>query len=153
MGDVMNSGKNKLDGNGWLGAKWGMTEPDVLAALSDYPVRSTEREQFDGHYSKHVLDGIRIGAYPFEAKIQLKNEDGTLGRVVMRHSLPPGEPQDDVVKAVFNALSEDFGTPVMMDRSTHFMWTLPSTKIQLHTINLPNSLNLVSVIFSPATAS
>lgn len=134
---------------GWLGTYWGMNEVEMLGALQDYPVRETERQQYDGQYSRHIVEGVQIGSFAFEAILQMKNDTGALSRVVLRHSLPLGEPQNDVIKAVFNALSSEFGSPVMLDKPTHFQWRLKFTDILLHTIDLPSSLNLVSVIYTP----
>lgn len=139
-----------VDLAGWWHTQWGMTEEAMIKSLYDAKLEKTPREDYGDHYSDYVLRDAEIGGFKFKVVFQMSKKMQLLSRVLMRHELPIGTPQDAQVKAVFNTLVKDFGAPEMLDRPNHYRWMFPSTTIFLHTINLPNSLNLVSIIFDKA---
>lgn len=136
-----------VDIAGWRRTQWGMTEEAMIKSLHNAKLEKIPREDYRDHYSDYVLRDVEVGGFKFKVVFQMDKKTQLLSRVLMRHELPLGAPQDAQVSAVFNTLAKDFGAPEMLDRLNDYRWILPSTTISLLTINLPNSLNLVSVIF------
>ncbi|MFC0804808.1 hypothetical protein ACFHWW_04875 [Ensifer sp. P24N7] len=138
-----------VDMPGWWHTRWGMSESEMIEALSASKLHKIDREDFGDYYADYLLKDAEHESLKFDVFFQMSRKQDRLSRVVMRHELPLGAPQDTQIKTLFNALVRDFGGPEMLDRPNHYRWTLPSTTVQLHTINLPNSLNLISLIFEP----
>ena len=134
---------------GWGHTRWGMSESEMIEAFPGPKPEKISREEFYDCYADYMLKDVELESLKFEVVFQMSSKEDRLSRVVMRHQLPLGAQQDTQIKALFNSLVGKFGAPEMLDRPNHYRWSLPSTTIQIHTINLPNSVNMISLIFEP----
>ncbi|WP_275787721.1 hypothetical protein [Pararhizobium gei] len=139
-----------MDLSGWWHTNWGMSEDEMKVALRDANLKKVDREDYGETYVDFTIEDVNIGGFKFIVSFQMGKKSNRLQRVSMKHDLPLGVSQKAQLKAVYDALVKDFGAGEPQDRPDRFKWSFPTTTIELHPLNLPNSLNFVCVIFSRA---
>lgn len=129
------------DPAGWNGAKWGMTEEQILQALPGQAVRLDPPEKFN-HARVHIptldLAGASFHVY------FVPDEKGGLNSVLLSPEKEPPIGFDFLFQSLQNLLVEKYGQPWVSTEghNTEIRWSLKTTTITLSRIKFPEFPNL-----------
>ncbi len=121
---------------GWEGARWGMKEPQLDAALGPRLERLPGRWEYGKAYATRAINDARIGTLRFRAFFQMRSENDALQQVLLeRRREDSNRFRFEDVKA---ALEADFGPADRLclrprqagqPRIADMTWRFPTTTI------------------------
>ena len=100
------------DPGGWMAAKWGMTENQVLAAFPDQARRLPRSERYGGgSFASIVIDSIEIGVIAYRVHFIFQPSDSTLEAV----NIGPADDSAGICAAAYDhlehLLTNKYGAP------------------------------------------
>lgn len=152
------------DPGGWMAAKWGMTEKQVLAAFPDQARRLLHAEEYSGgSFASIVIDSIEIGVIAYRVHFIFRPSDSTLEAV----NICPADNSAGICAAAYDHLEElltnKYGAPRYRKdgddaRGTWLMiskiltWRLTTTEISLAYTHVVNTMPIVRLLYRPLKA-
>jgi hypothetical protein len=135
---------------GWQNTRWGMTEKEIIEAVSMENLQISQPQNFEGSYSTLSITNTKIGDFYFDVLFQMSKEDDCLIRVLIRceELKPDGYPARQFTAAK-KILSERFGQPTRVGTTDDFQWKFPTTTITLSVIFIADLYSLVAISFMP----
>jgi len=122
------------DVEGWRGARWGMTEDQILKAFEGEAVRLEEVQIYHRRYASIGIKDFEISGHKFYVHFLMDNKEKTLRQVNIRAK----EETLGGIKVVFKSLEqllvEKYGKPSFENEeedSGKIVWKFPSTVIEL----------------------
>ena len=152
------------DPGGWMAAKWGMTEKQVLAAFPNQARRLLRAEEYSGgSFASIVINSIEIGVIAYRVHFIFRPSDGTLEAV----NICPADNSAGICAAAYDHLEElltnKYGAPRYRKdgddaRGTWLMiskiltWRLTTTEISLAYTHVVNTMPIVRLFYRPLKA-
>lgn len=107
---------------GWKDTKWGMTEAEVLSAISESNkvTRDLDKYMKGAQYSSIQIPKIKIGAYFYKASFLFDSKTKDLCRVIL--SCVEGQPQELAYQQVQELLTKKYGAHTYTNTNREGGW-------------------------------
>jgi hypothetical protein len=129
---------------GWEGARWGMSEADLLRAFNSRLKKLPKRMEFLAWYADYVIPELKLGGESFTVFFQMDKRTDKLSQVLVRLNEQVAlTPREKLFNALASSLTREYGKPSeQKDERYSFKqkykgielereWKLPTTTVEL----------------------
>ncbi|MBV9925778.1 MAG: hypothetical protein JOZ96_12230 [Acidobacteria bacterium] len=97
---------------GWEGARWGMSEAELLKAFNGRLRKLPERKQFFASYAEYVIPGFKLGGEPFTVFFQMDKGTDKLAQIIVRLDEQVSlAPRERLFNSLDASLARAYGRP------------------------------------------
>jgi hypothetical protein len=129
---------------GWEGARWGMSEAELLNAFNSRLKKLPERMEFMAQYADYVIPELKLEGESFTVYLQMDKSTNKLSQVLVRlnEQVAP-TPREQLFHRLASSLAREYGEPSgQKDERYSFKrkyrgielertWRFPATTVEL----------------------
>lgn len=129
---------------GWAGARWGMSEAELLKAFNSRLKKLPSRMEFMAQYADYVIPEFKLKGESFTVYFQMDKSTNKLSQVLVRLNEQVAlTPREQLFNRLASSLSREYGKPTgQKDERYSFMqkykgielertWKFPATTVEL----------------------
>ena len=135
---AMGAEARPADIEGWRGARWGMSEAQLLRVFGEVLEPLPGRWVYGDAYATRMIQPVALGGQRLRAVFQMQEKTGRLQQVLLETLRRPG--QEAAFDSALAALRERYGAPTGScavppagggPLSLEFRWVFPTTTVHL----------------------
>ena len=131
---------------GWQGARWGMSENDILRTFGSQLTKLPKRERFAGRHVDYVIKDFSLEGNVYTVFFQMDGQTDKLGQILIRlNEMETRTPRGDAFNHLALLLTARFDTPteksdqtfdetIINYRSMYLTrtWRFPTSTVELY---------------------
>lgn len=140
------------DITGWNGANWGMTERELMDVFNEQIIK-TKREYVDNNriYRELEISKYTINGTDFKVVFEMGSVDNKLKSVRLIHPSAISaqfSEFEQLLTAKYGPLAQTDESNSRQESRKNSSWLLPSTKIELIYLVVPNFFSVLNIIYT-----